>query len=102
MDKSLVISETFHGLALMTFINVNQDHLGPIREFLLLPLISYLNMAIPPVTTESEHLSTTSQVRPSPEAYDDTVIPPPYDGRRRTIVLCFDGTGDQFDLDVRS
>ena len=26
-------------------------------------------------------------------------IPPVHDGR--TLVLCFDGTGDQFDLDVR-
>jgi hypothetical protein len=75
-------------------------------------------MAIPPVTTESEHSSAavpvpldtqpakstaTRRTPPSvePEAYDDTVFPPTYEGRRRTLVLCFDGTGDQFDLDVR-
>ena len=28
-----------------------------------------------------------------------SVIPPPID-RARTLVLCFDGTGDQFDADV--
>jgi Uncharacterized alpha/beta hydrolase domain (DUF2235) len=27
------------------------------------------------------------------------VIPPPQDRKGRTLVLCFDGTGDQFDLD---
>ncbi len=30
--------------------------------------------------------------------YDDTVIPPSHNAR--TVVLCFDGTGDQFDVDV--
>jgi hypothetical protein len=81
-------------------------------------------MAIPPVITESERSHLAPEGRPShvpidsqlakstetgrgppsvgPEAYDDTVIPPPYDGRRRTLVLCFDGTGDQFDTQVRS
>ncbi|KAH9957552.1 hypothetical protein BGW80DRAFT_194412 [Lactifluus volemus] len=78
-------------------------------------------MAIPPVTTESERSNAAPQGRPSTvpidtqlskstepgrtpssvgsEAYDDTVFPPRYEGRQRTIVLCFDGTGDQFDLD---
>lgn len=30
--------------------------------------------------------------------YDDTVIPPTHD--YRTLVVCYDGTGDQFDDDV--
>jgi len=34
-----------------------------------------------------------------PGTYDVTVIPPSHNAR--TIVLCFDGTGDQFDADVR-
>jgi hypothetical protein len=33
-----------------------------------------------------------------PGAYDPTVIPPSH--RARTIIMCFDGTGDQFDADV--
>lgn len=43
-----------------------------------------------------------------PPAFPETVdpplpkiIPPTEPDRRRTIVLCFDGTGDQFDADVR-
>jgi hypothetical protein len=41
-----------------------------------------------------------SQTPPSagPGAYDTSVIPPSKDAR--TVVLCFDGTGDQFDADV--
>ncbi len=35
-----------------------------------------------------------------PGAYDSTVIPPSHEAR--TLVLCFDGTGDQFDSDVRA
>jgi hypothetical protein len=35
-----------------------------------------------------------------PGAYDNTVIPPSHGAR--TLVLCFDGTGDQFDTDVRT
>lgn len=35
-----------------------------------------------------------------PGAYDNTVIPPTHGAR--TLVLCFDGTGDQFDTDVRT
>jgi|SRR5712671_417500 len=34
-----------------------------------------------------------------PGAYDTAVIPPSHGAR--TLVLCFDGTGDQFDSDVR-
>ena len=35
-------------------------------------------------------------------AHDDTVIPSHDEGRARTLVLCFDGTGDQFGADVRA
>ena len=31
-------------------------------------------------------------------AFDNTVVPPSHEAR--TLVLCFDGTGDQFDADV--
>ena len=41
-----------------------------------------------------------TQTPPSagPGAFDLSVIPPSHDDR--TIILCFDGTGDQFDADV--
>jgi hypothetical protein len=41
-----------------------------------------------------------TQTPPSvgPRVYDTSVIPPSHGAR--TIVLCFDGTGDQFDADV--
>ena len=35
-------------------------------------------------------------------AHHDTVIPSHDDARARTLILCFDGTGDQFDADVRA
>jgi uncharacterized protein (DUF2235 family) len=35
-----------------------------------------------------------------PGAHDNSVIPPFHNAR--TLVLCFDGTGDQFDADVRT
>ena len=35
-------------------------------------------------------------------AHHDTAIPPNDDARARTLILCFDGTGDQFDADVRA
>ena len=43
-----------------------------------------------------------SQSPPSagPGAVDPFVIPPSHRDRSRTLVLCFDGTGDQFDTDV--
>jgi putative hemolysin len=37
-----------------------------------------------------------------PGAYDYTVVPSHHSSRARTLVLCFDGTGDQFDVDVRT
>ena len=33
-------------------------------------------------------------------SYDSNVIPPYHDAR--TLVVCFDGTGDQFNADVRA
>ncbi|KIP04112.1 hypothetical protein PHLGIDRAFT_110018 [Phlebiopsis gigantea 11061_1 CR5-6] len=37
---------------------------------------------------------------PQPTSTDlPPIIPPPHPDRRRTLVLCFDGTGDQFDAD---
>ena len=37
-----------------------------------------------------------------PRANDDTVIPSYHNSRARTLVLCFDGTGDQFNSNVRA
>ncbi|KAI0253198.1 hypothetical protein BJV78DRAFT_1372674 [Lactifluus subvellereus] len=50
--------------------------------------------------TSSLKSTDTTQTPPSvgPGAYDDTVVPPSH-GTARTLVLCFDGTGDQFDAD---
>jgi hypothetical protein len=43
---------------------------------------------------------TQSPPSAGPGAYDTSVVPPSHDSR--TVVLCFDGTGDQFDADVRA
>ncbi len=77
---------------------------GLIRQFLLLTL--RLNMPAPTEThsrsqsTDSTGPQDKSQTSSSvgPGAYDDSVIPPSH--HARTVVLCFDGTGDQFDGDV--
>lgn len=45
-------------------------------------------------------LSGTTFPSAGPGAHDNTVIPPFHEAR--TLVLCFDGTGDQFDADVRA
>lgn len=34
--------------------------------------------------------------------HDTAVIPSYHESRGRTLVLCFDGTGDQFNVDVRA
>ena len=69
--------------------------------------ISPLEMPAPTSAIRNRTQSTNStdspdkaQTSPSVSSgtYDDTVIPPSHDVR--TIVLCFDGTGDQFDGDV--
>ena len=60
---------------------------------------------VPPQSIRTQLASSTdpmdkTQTPPSagPGAYDPSVIPPAHDDR--TIILCFDGTGDQFDTDV--
>ena len=58
---------------------------------------------MPPQSIRTQLANTTDpQTPPSagPGAFDPSVIPPSHDDR--TIILCFDGTGDQFDTDVRA
>jgi hypothetical protein len=62
----------------------------------LLPLPINTELANPLNSMESNR--TPPSVGPG--AYDASVVPPPRPGSR-TLVLCFDGTGDQFDADVR-
>jgi hypothetical protein len=77
------------------------------RELFLPPLDSDINMPVPtpgPIQTNLKTPLSTSTAMDSPPsagpgAYDSTVIPPSHSAR--TLVLCFDGTGDQFDTDVR-
>jgi uncharacterized protein (DUF2235 family) len=52
-----------------------------------------------PVSTLSDKDSHPSA---GPTAYDETVIPSNDDKCPRTLVLCFDGTGDQFNKKVRA
>jgi hypothetical protein len=91
-----------------------------ICEFSLPPLD--LDMLVPAATTQRElspagpasrptpietQLASTlkstdaTQTPPSvgPAAYDGTVVPP-FHGTARTLILCFDGTGDEFGEDV--
>ena len=85
------------------------------RELFLLPLDVDMQGQAPfagrtllnPIQTHLKApISTSSSKDPFPSAgpgvHDDAVIPSNNDARARTLVLCFDGTGDQFDLDVRS
>ena len=62
----------------------------------LLPLPIDTELANPLSSTES----TRTPPSVGPGAYDASVVPPSHPGYR-TLVLCFDGTGDQFDADVR-
>lgn len=62
-----------------------------------LPSASSNKPLITPLTLAGSGFSTA--VPSSVEATDD-VIPPVH--THRTLVLCFDGTGDQFDTDVSS
>jgi hypothetical protein len=57
-----------------------------------------------PIQTQLMTPSSGKDSFPSvgPGAYDYTVVPSHHDSRARTLVLCFDGTGDQFDADVRA
>jgi uncharacterized protein (DUF2235 family) len=62
----------------------------------LLPLPIDTELANPLSFTES----TRTPPSVGPGAYDASVVPPSHPDYR-TLVLCFDGTGDQFDADVR-
>src|SRR6266850_882804 len=116
MDKALAIAES-STLGLLTLITGTSPP-DVVRKLLLPPLD--LDMSAPPASAHSEpstmrktphpiHTQMTTDatmslngIRSSPSpptAYDDTVIPPTHDAR--TLILCFDGTGDQFDADVR-
>jgi hypothetical protein len=44
--------------------------------------------------------SPTSSTAGGGNAFDD-IIPHPDEVHHRNLILCFDGTGDQFDADVR-
>jgi hypothetical protein len=63
---------------------------------LLNPIQTHLET---PISTSSSEDSFSSA---GLGARDDTVIPSDNDARARTLVLCFDGTGDQFNMDVRA
>lgn len=95
-------------LGLFTLITAT----SPPREINeLLPPLN-INMTVPasghillnPIQTLSKPpISALSGKDSFPSAgYDDTVIPSHHDARARTLVLCFDGTGDQFNADVRA
>ena len=58
-----------------------------------------------PIETQMKSPMTSSsgdETLPSagPGAHDNSVLPPFHEAR--TLVVCFDGTGDQFDADVRA
>jgi hypothetical protein len=60
-----------------------------------------------PIQTQLKTPTSTSRGKESlpsagPEAHDGTVIPSYHESRARTLVLCFDGTGDQFNTNVRA
>jgi len=115
MNKALAVAEnsTMGLLALITGTSPPEV----VRELLLPPLD--FDMPVPVAQTNSEpstmrspphHVQTLpadaallrngGKTPPSagPGAYDSTVIPPSH--HARTLILCFDGTGDQFDSDV--
>ena len=55
----------------------------------------------PSIMSDACSISPTSSNGTLPcTPLDWDVIPPTSERRRRTLVLCFDGTGDQFDTDV--
>ena len=118
MDKALAIAES-STLGLFTLIT-GATPPKFVRELLLPPLD--LGMSAPVDQSQSEpstvrkppypihtqmatdatlSLDDTQSTDSSPTSavYDATVIPSSHDAR--TLVLCFDGTGDQFDADVR-
>jgi hypothetical protein len=58
---------------------------------------------LPPNSTDSRTygfgLGNLGSPKETKEALLPPVIPPPHPTRKRTLVVCFDGTGDQFDND---
>ena len=117
MDNALALAES----STLGFLTLITGATPPrvIRELLLPPLD--FDMSVPTPQTQTEPSSTTrsppvpiktqtlltdpmsvdsAQTPPTagPGAFDTSVIPPSHDAR--TLVLCFDGTGDQFDADV--
>ena len=115
MNKALAVAES-STLGLMALITGTSPP-EVVRELLLPPLD--FDMPEPVAHTNSEpsttrlpphHFQTLpadpalsrneTKTPPSagPGAYDSTVIPPSHNAR--TLILCFDGTGDQFDSDV--
>ncbi len=108
MDDVLSIAES-STLGLLTLIT-GMTPPRVIRDLLLPPLDIDMpapsNDASPtPIQTQvksAKSASTGLESLPSVglAVYDNTVIPPSHGAR--TLVLCFDGTGDQFDSDVRT
>ncbi|KAI0003871.1 hypothetical protein BJV74DRAFT_812169 [Russula compacta] len=116
MDNALALAES-STLGLLTLIT-GATPPSVIRELLLPPL--EFDMSVPTPQTQNEPSSATrsppvpiktqtlltdptsvdsAKTPPTagPGAYDLSVIPPSHDAR--TLVICFDGTGDQFDAD---
>src|SRR6266702_747924 len=108
MDNALAVIEG-SALCLLTLITGTSPPMA-IRELFLPPLDIDMPVPIPsvrppptPIQTQLKDPISSSSRKDSlpsvgPGAYDTTVIPPFRESR--TIVLCFDGTGDQFDADV--
>ena len=97
-------------LCLVSTLIKGTDPPRVIRELFLPPLDIDMPIRVPfgrsPIQTqEKSPISTVSgkdsHPSASPGANDDTVIPSNDDVCARTLVLCFDGTGDQFNTDVR-
>ena len=84
-----------------------------IREIFLPPLDIEMPVRNPFGRTLPKHIHTQLKTPISsssgkdsfpsvgPGAHDNTVVPSYHESRARTLVLCFDGTGDQFSADVR-
>ena len=108
MDNVLAMFES-STLRLLTLITGTSPPRA-IRELLLPPLDIDMSVPLPsgrvppnPIQTQLKSAMTSStgdETFPSagPGAHDNSVIPSFHDAR--TLVLCFDGTGDQFDTDV--
>ena len=111
----LVPSASFHvchsrNLCLVFTLITGTDPPRVIREPFLPPLDIDMPIRVPfgrgPIQTQEKSPISTLSAKDSyppasPGANDDTVIPSDDDVCARTLVLCFDGTGDQFCADVR-